>query len=147
MLQDQIMVLTQTLSTVTQFINNFSGYISNTTACTLQDPLCDFCLNADTCKICKQVRRIGDLSIRRNFSLIAGRVCLICRAISPLKRLTQQHTDPASYCLGTGCSHTPGQDVMHWSQRPALPVCRIIYYRDMHSWDSKTGLALSKCVN
>jgi hypothetical protein len=67
-LQDQIMVLTQTVSTVTLFINNFSGYINNTTACTLQDPLCEFCLNADTCKLCKEVRKVGALYIRRHDS-------------------------------------------------------------------------------
>ena len=49
-------MLTQTLTTVTQFINNFSGYISNTTACIQQDPLCEFCLNDDTCKLCREVR-------------------------------------------------------------------------------------------
>ena len=136
MLQDQIMVLTQTLSTVTQFINNFSGYISNTTACTLQDPLCDFCLNADTCKICKEVRRIGDLSIRRNFSLIAGRVCLICRAVSPSQE-AHTATCRSRKLLSTSC---------YWQSWPRCNPLENNLLQVMHSWDL-TDLALSKCVN
>lgn len=53
-LQDQITVLTGTLSALTQFV---TGFISNTTACILQDPLCSTCLDLTTCKICHEVRQ------------------------------------------------------------------------------------------
>ena len=53
--QDQITVLTQTLSALTQFV---TGFVSNTTACILEDPLCSTCLNPTTCKTCREVRQI-----------------------------------------------------------------------------------------
>jgi hypothetical protein len=53
-LQDQITVLTGTLSALTQFV---TGFISNTTACILQDPLCSTCLDLTICKICHEVRQ------------------------------------------------------------------------------------------
>lgn len=54
-LQDQITVLTQTLSALTQFV---TGFVTNTTACILQDPLCSTCLDATTCKTCREVRHL-----------------------------------------------------------------------------------------